>query len=225
MNFEEALKKVADEHTRFMQALSADDANVERVQTEFQESVDGIIETDDFFFGDDGTLDYVMVRFPEGKFRYYDYGVRNRKPDDVKGYSLPDYEGKQRAGDIELYLPRDENGTLSLLFFPGLIPQEMPDGNIWTVMPEFGSNSDFRKNETRFGWMQVSLGEYKGKFCKKTDGKTDLDVRIHLTLSSGFVDYRIVAIKVAAQSLGQGELTSFFRHVDYELLDGLVQDS
>lgn len=106
-----------------------------------------------------------------------------------------------------------------------------------------GYCSDFGCNETEFGYMHVLRTEGKGSFwsseAMKLDPKNapefsaerlrinqEKDARkIKLRLfNTQLKDEAIKAITISKTSLEKGDLTAFFNHINYKLLDGLYQN-
>jgi len=104
--------------------------------------------------------------------------------------------------------------------------------------------SDYGYNETEFGYMSALRADGSGAFF--SSGLRDLDSvktkpfsakeqrlyfekktrKIKLRLwNTGLRDEGIKAITVSRISLEKGDLTAFFKHIDYHLLDELYADS
>ncbi len=152
-----------------------------------------------------GYIDFYSITFPGGKKAYNEHPL-NRLP----------YPKVSDDGIISVSYNQPKVDTIKLSFSPGICPR-MQDGKFWKHVPE--CYPDVVDNTSDFGYMYGSTGEGKGHFWKAD--KRESESQITFKLWSLRVDNYIAMIKFPVSILGEGDLTSFFQHVDYDGLEKL----
>ncbi|MFA6461940.1 MAG: hypothetical protein WCV90_06775 [Candidatus Woesearchaeota archaeon] len=153
-----------------------------------------------------GYMDSYSIPFPGGKKAYNEHPLNKAPILDV----LDD-------GTISVAYNQPKVDTLRLSFSPGICPR-MQDGKLWKQVGH-GCYPDVVDNTSDFGYMYGSTGEGKGHFWKIE--KKGMASDFTFKLWSLRIDDYITGIKFPVSILGNGDLTAFFQHVDYDGLERL----
>jgi len=166
-----------------------------------------------------------------------------------KGHAIPGYEAvrptpdEEPDGEIEIDYGWDGEKVkgVSIWAINFFFPRSNEDGE-WWERPR-GQNSDYVNNETEFGFIHGLLADGKGSFFSagsiELDPKTapeysierfnmrrEKDARkIKLGMMDTMIkDYTVRQLRISRVSLEKGDLTAFFNHIDYKLLDEMYAD-
>lgn len=216
MNFEEKLKKVIDEYSGLLE--SAPNPTLEKINALRKE--------------------ILRVHPNISKEKFEDGGIR------IKGYHIPFPQGKKIFNEHPLAKVRydecpddgevDVNyhyfwsyptliSEIVLDFHPGLTPPLLqPENDFWRKRKGLSCAGDAMYNESENGIIYAFLANGKGKFYSKSNGveRTESLIKVE-TWSLRIHDY-ISSIEFPTKALGSGEVTAFFRHMNYDGLDGML---
>ena len=213
MNFEEKLKRVVDEYNNLL-GSAPENQTSEEIDSNRKEilKIHPNISKEKFEERRIRLKEY-RIPFPGGKKIFNEHPLAKLRYD-----MCPD------DGEVDVYYyyscsyPTSVE-EIALEFHPGLTPPIIqPENDFWRKR---GGQwvGDAMYNESKHGIIYAFLADGNGKFYSKRESVEKAKSLVGVgTWSLRIQDY-ILTIKFPVTALGSGEVTAFFKHMDYDGLD------
>ncbi|MFH0700911.1 MAG: hypothetical protein V2A62_00575 [Candidatus Woesearchaeota archaeon] len=203
MTFEDTFKRVVEEYRTLI--------NREMFSSEEVTGIHTRLQAGNYQFSPDGSLKTYSIPFPGGETIY------NEHPLSSVRYESP------LPGRIDVGYDSSRVSKIYLTFWPGLCPRMMNKKDFWRHRKGF--DAEVTENRTKEGVLYAQLGQVGSGvfFSRPALRKHKRSSLLFKTWSLRIPEY-ISEIKFPVEILGDGELTAFFRHVNYDGLEKLFSN-
>lgn len=179
---------------------------------------------------------------PDGEVRFYDIVHPNSKP--IRNdHSSSQMSYKESDGRIRVnYIIEQGKITSVYLHIQDFFFPQSDENGVWWHGDEDMAR-DYGENETEYGFMHTLKAEQKGSFFPQEARDINLDeldkhsddyfIALHekearklklFIWDAMLRDFAIRGVTVPRISLEKGDLTAFFKHINYDLLDEVYRE-